>query len=63
LVLGVQVGSFIKKFNNFTRDYFSDGPWVDFSLCKGGTWGVLLMFGDGKKWSNFIATPSFGWEW
>jgi len=23
------------------------------SLCKGGTWGFLLMFGYGKKWFNF----------
>jgi hypothetical protein len=31
-----------------------------FSLCKGETWGGLLMFGYEKKWFNFTKAPSLG---
>jgi len=29
-------------------------------IMQGGTWGVLLMFGDGKKMVQFYSNPKFG---
>jgi hypothetical protein len=34
--------------------------WVDFHYAKGGTWGVFLMFGHGKKMVQFYSSPKFG---
>jgi hypothetical protein len=56
------VGRFVKVLNHFTRDYFGDRSGLIF-IMKWGTWGVLFMFGYGKKWFNFTRAPTLGWKW
>jgi hypothetical protein len=55
------VGRFVKKLNDFARDYFGDGLWVDFHYAMGehgGSFNVCLW----KKMVQFYKGPKFGVE-
>jgi hypothetical protein len=63
LVLGVQVGKFVKKFEFF---FFKGlilvmGHGLIF-IMQGGNIGVLLMFGYGKKNGSIFQGPQVGVE-
>ncbi len=55
------MGKFLKKLNNFAKDYFGDGSWVDFHYAReehGGSFNVFLW----KKMVYFYKGPKFGVE-